>query len=39
MAQPPAAILKSLKPYHGDVGDLALQLRELVLDEMAPERL
>src|SRR5215813_12272839 len=33
---PPRALLKFLKPYDKATRDLALQLRALVLDEMAP---
>ena len=33
---PPAALKKFLKPYDPEVRDLALQLRALVLEEMAP---
>ena len=33
---PPAALKKFLKPYDPDIRDLALQLRALVLEEMAP---
>ena len=33
---PPAALIKFLKPYDREVRDLALQLRALVLEEMAP---
>ena len=33
---PPAALVKFLKPYDREVRDLALQLRALVLEEMAP---
>ena len=33
---PPAALRKFLKPYDPEVRDLALQLRALVLAEMAP---
>src|SRR5215813_5883234 len=33
---PPAALKKCLQPYDKSVRDLALQLRALVLDEMAP---
>ena len=37
MAQaPPAALIKFLKPYDREIRDLALQLRALVLEEMAP---
>jgi hypothetical protein len=32
----PRALLKFLKPYDPDVRDLALQLRDVVLEEMAP---
>jgi hypothetical protein len=34
--QPPPALLKFLKPYDREVRDLALQLRALMLEEMAP---
>src|SRR3989442_14431678 len=33
---PPAALKKFLKPYDREIQQLALQLRELVLEEMAP---
>src|ERR1041384_6059662 len=33
---PPRDLLKFLKPYHPEIRDLALQLRALVLEEMAP---
>lgn len=33
---PPAALKKFLKPYDAEVRNLALQLRGLVLEEMAP---
>jgi hypothetical protein len=33
---PPAALIKFLKPYDREVRDLALGLRQLMLDEMAP---
>ena len=33
---PPRELLKFLKPYDAPVRDLALQLRALVLEEMAP---
>src|SRR5207245_3474376 len=33
---PPRELLKFLKPYDAPVRDLALQLRELLLEEMAP---
>lgn len=33
---PPKALKKFLKPYDPEVHNLALQLRELVLEEMAP---
>jgi hypothetical protein len=33
---PPPALLKFLKPYDREVRDLALQLRALMLEEMAP---
>src|SRR2546425_12785689 len=32
----PAALIKFLKPYDREIQDLALQLRALVLEEMAP---
>jgi len=32
---PPAALIKFLKPYDREVRDLALQLRALLLEEMA----
>lgn len=34
--RPPAALIKFLKPYDREIRDLALQLRALVLEEMAP---
>jgi hypothetical protein len=34
--RPPPALIKFLKPYNREVQDLALQLRALVLEEMAP---
>ncbi len=34
--RPPNKLIKFLKPYDADVRDLALQLRALVLEEMAP---
>jgi hypothetical protein len=34
--RPPAALLKFLRPYDREIRDLALGLRALVLDEMAP---
>jgi len=34
--KPPAALIKFLKPYDREVQKLALDLRALVLDEMAP---
>jgi hypothetical protein len=34
--RPPPALLKFLKPYDPVIQDLALQLRSLVLEEMAP---
>ncbi len=34
--KPPAALLKFLKPYGPQVRELALRLRSLVLEEMAP---
>ena len=33
---PPRALVKFLRPYDHDIRDLALQLRALVLEEMAP---
>src|SRR6267143_5590195 len=33
---PPRALIKFLKPYDREIQKLALQLRSLVLDEMAP---
>ena len=33
---PPRALLKFLRPYDSQIKDLALQLRTLVLEEMAP---
>src|SRR5712671_67929 len=33
---PPAALIKFLKPYDREIRQLALQLRSLVLEEMAP---
>ena len=33
---PPLALIKFLKPYDREIRDLALQLRSLVLEEMAP---
>jgi hypothetical protein len=33
---PPTALIKFLKPYAPEIRDLALKLRELVLEEMAP---
>ena len=33
---PPAALIKFLKPYDREIRELALQLRALVLTEMAP---
>ena len=33
---PPSALIKFLKPYDQEVRDLALKLRALVLEEMAP---
>ena len=33
---PPAALIKFLKPYDREIQDLALKLRALVLEEMAP---
>ena len=34
--RPPPALIKFLKPYDREVRDLALKLRTLVLEEMAP---
>ena len=34
--RPPLALIKFLKPYDREIRDLALKLRELVLEEMAP---
>lgn len=34
--KPPAALIKFLKPYDREVRELALDLRALVLEEMAP---
>jgi hypothetical protein len=34
--RPPPALIKFLKPYDRDIRDLALKLRALVLEEMAP---
>lgn len=34
--QPPRALIKFLKPYDPKIRDLALQLRKLLLEEMAP---
>ena len=34
--RPPPALIKFLKPYDREIRDLALNLRELVLEEMAP---
>src|ERR1700737_3925313 len=34
--RPPSALIKFLKPYDREIRDLALQLRALVLEEMAP---
>lgn len=36
MNRPPSALIKFLKPYDREIQDLALQLRALVLEEMAP---
>src|SRR6266849_3073286 len=36
MNRPPPTLIKFLKPYDRQVRDLALQLRSLVLEEMAP---
>ncbi len=33
---PPPALIKFLKPYDKEIQDLAIQLRALVLEEMAP---
>ncbi|MDX6613303.1 MAG: hypothetical protein QOD75_2489 [Blastocatellia bacterium] len=33
---PPTALIKFLKPYDPEIQDLALELRALVLEEMAP---
>lgn len=33
---PPIALIKFLKPYDPEIRKLALQLRALVLEEMAP---
>ena len=33
---PPAALIKFLKPYDREIRELALQLRALLLEEMAP---
>ncbi len=33
---PPAALVKFLRPYEPEIRELALQLRALVLEEMAP---
>src|SRR5262245_49897151 len=33
---PPKSLIKFLKPYDPEVGNLALKLRQLVLEEMAP---
>ena len=33
---PPSALIKFLKPYDSEIRNLALQLRALVLEEMAP---
>jgi hypothetical protein len=33
---PPAALIKFLKPYDREIRELALELRALVLEEMAP---
>src|SRR5258705_13986549 len=34
--RPPPSLIKFLKPYDREIKDLALKLRELVLEEMAP---
>ena len=34
--RPPPALIKFLKPYDREIQDMALQLRALVLEEMAP---
>jgi hypothetical protein len=34
--RPPAALIKFLNPYNRDIQELALKLRALVLEEMAP---
>jgi hypothetical protein len=34
--RPPPALIKFLKPYDREIRDLTLQLREVVLEEMAP---
>lgn len=34
--RPPRALIKFLEPYDREIRDLALKLRELVLEEMAP---
>src|SRR6266536_1133701 len=34
--RPPPALIRFLKPYDREIRDLALKLRELVLEEMAP---
>jgi hypothetical protein len=34
--RPPPALIKFLKPYDREIRDLAMQLRALVLEEMAP---
>ena len=34
--RPPPALIKFLKPYDREIRELALKLRELVLEEMAP---
>jgi hypothetical protein len=34
--RPPTALVRFLKPYDREIRDLALQLRALVLEEMAP---
>lgn len=36
MTRPPRELVKFLRPYDRTIQDLALKLRELVLDEMAP---
>ena len=36
MTRPPAALIQFLKPYDREIRDLALQLRALLLEEIAP---